>query len=66
MNDNPPNGNLFQGLVFSLAAAAMLLHGVCLALWIGTAATGGASPETVAIYESFTSRLKKSEASRLN
>ena len=23
MNDNPPNGNLFQGLVFSLAAAAM-------------------------------------------
>ena len=23
MNDNPPNGNLFQGLVISLAAAAM-------------------------------------------
>lgn len=34
----------------------------CLALWIGTAATGGATPETVAIYKSFTSKLKKSEA----
>ncbi|MDR1019453.1 MAG: sodium/proline symporter [Synergistaceae bacterium] len=31
----------------------------CLALWAGTVATGGASPETVAIYESFTSKLKR-------